>query len=570
MDFYKNLKVKTKLIGSFLFMAMIVILIGLVGREALINTNNNVKEMYNVDLQAMQKILSIKANLETINGKILLEMHEDHKNMFENAKTEINEKVEENTTYIKEYEELNISDKERQAFNKFKQGLEKYRIERESLVSYIYEGNFEGAEKKYLDIQPIQQEMTKSLNELVEINQNIAKTANENNKNTFIKAKLFIDVITIISILIAITLALSSSLSISKLLDKMINFAERLALYDFSTSLDIGTTNEFGKAANALNKVQENIRELVKNIMDDSQDISSASEELSATVEELSANAMHINEAVNEIANGMHETSATSQEVTSAVEEVDLSITQLSSKAVQGSNNANEFKEKALVVQNNSKIAIENTEKLYSEQEKKMMKAIEDGKVVDNIRDMADTISNIASQTNLLALNAAIEAARAGEAGKGFAVVAEEVRKLAEQSSLAVTGIQDTIIEVNKAFKISINTGTDILKFIHDDIQEQFDAYGEAGHQYYNDSDFVSKMSEEISSMSQNVASTIGDVSRAIQNMDTIAQNSNERVDLIKESVNENTRATNEIALAAQGQAELAQRLTEMVQKFKI
>lgn len=109
MDFYKNLKVKTKLIGSFLFMAMIVILIGGIGREALISTNNNAKEMYSINLQAMQKILSIKANLETINGKILLQMHKDHKNMFENAKTEIDEKVEENTTYIKEYEELNTS-----------------------------------------------------------------------------------------------------------------------------------------------------------------------------------------------------------------------------------------------------------------------------------------------------------------------------------------------------------------------------------------------------------------------------------------------------------------------------
>ena len=39
---------------------------------------------------------------------------------------------------------------------------------------------------------------------------------------------------------------------------------------------------------------------------------------------------------------------------------------------------------------------------------------LEEGKVVKDIKVMADTISGIATQTNLLALNAAIEAARAG------------------------------------------------------------------------------------------------------------------------------------------------------------
>lgn len=67
-----------------------------------------------------------------------------------------------------------------------------------------------------------------------------------------------------------------------------------------------------------------------------------------------------------------------------------------------------------------------------------------------SIKDISETIREIASQTNLLALNAAIQAAHAGEHGKGFTVVATEVRNLANRVETATKEVQRSIADITE------------------------------------------------------------------------------------------------------------------------
>lgn len=83
------------------------------------------------------------------------------------------------------------------------------------------------------------------------------------------------------------------------------------------------------------------------------------------------------------------------------------------------------------------------------------------------LRQMAQTIGDIAMQTRLLALNATIEAVHAGEAGHGFAVVAEEVRRLATQSGEAgekisekLAGITAAVTRTVEAAQVSVKRDT--------------------------------------------------------------------------------------------------------------
>lgn len=357
---------------------------------------------------------------------------------------------------------------------------------------------------------------------------------------------------------------------ITKPLIKIKALAQRLANFDFSSSINITGKDEFSESASALNIAQQNVSILVKDIMENSNYMNSASEKLFYMIEELNLNFRNIDLSTKQIAVQLQETSASSEEISALVQEVDASINQLMERSMEGSNNAGRSKENSKNVKTKVEDSIEEIRNLYDEKKKKILKSIEDGKVVENIKVMSNAIAGVSKQINLLALNAAIEAARAGEHGKGFAVVAEEVRKLAEQSNTLVTEIQDTISKVQEAFKnLSINSN-EVLSFINENINADFEDFENLGNQYYIDANFMSSMSEEIASMSEEINATVDEVSTSIQNMSGAAQSSFENAGIIKDAIVQVTESIKQIFTTSQNQSEFVQKLYQSTQKFKI
>lgn len=389
-------------------------------------------------------------------------------------------------------------------------------------------------------------------------------------KRDFIISTIIVSLI--ILCIVGIAVYMYVDYKISKPLIKAVSHFKLLADGDFTHEVsdkNLNRKDEIGDLTKGIVVMKHDLTTLIKKIMENSQDMSASSEELSATVEEFSSMEQSTGEGIKNIDLGIQETSAASEEISASIQEVDTSINILTSKAMDGSNNANLAKKRTEDMQNKAKGSLEEIEKLFLEKEEKILKAIDDGKIVENIKIMADTISGISEQTNLLALNAAIEAARAGEQGKGFSVVAEEVRNLAEQTTEVVESIKETIIKVQSAFRNLSDNSHDVLLFMQERVNPKFKEIVDIEKENHKDAEFVSKMSDEIAAMSEEISATMDQVSKAVESMANTAQRSSQETEGIVGNITETSKAIEEIALTAQSQAELAQNLNEMIQKFK-
>lgn len=672
MNVLNNMKTSVKLISSFMIIAVLTAIVGVLGIVYINQIDDADTRLYQnqtVPISQLQE-LSVSFQRVRVNLRDLLlaktpEETQKYVDTIEQLSSDI-DKVE------AEYEALILTQEMQTLFDEYTNSYEEFLPYVDQIKSLALAGKQEqGLTILRGDAFTVAKEIEADIDAMVAMKVEQASATSASNNAIASQASTIMIIIAIVAVLMAIGfgIIISSSIAtplglltkmakalavgdmvretsdaekdkvrlrkdeigdIGKAFDNLIDYLQNMgvaaiAIADNDLTITVTPKSAKDELGNSFAKMILGLRDAVGQVLESANAVSAASAQLASASEQsgdatrqiattiqqvamgitqqttgvtkTSSSVEQMNRAIEGVAKGAQEQANAISKASQVTSRISTSIEQVASNAQSVTRDSAEAasysRDGAKTVQE----TIAGMEAIRNKVGLSATKVEEMGVRSEEIGAIVETIEDIASQTNLLALNAAIEAARAGEQGKGFAVVADEVRKLAERSSLAtkeigalIKGIQKTVNEAVGAMKASAseveagvvraNSAGTVLGNILVAAESVFKQAEDAGNAAAKVSaaaaelveavDAVSAVIEENTAATEEMAANSSELTQSIENIASVSEENSASVEEVSASTEEVSAQVEEVSASATSLMEMAQRLSQVVARFKL
>lgn len=294
-------------------------------------------------------------------------------------------------------------------------------------------------------------------------------------------------------------------------------------------------------------------------------DTSSSIFEMSASIERVAENANIFSETAHETASSIEEMVSNIRQIAESIENLSMSAEAIASSIDEVNattrdidRSANESVELAEAVVSNATIKGMSAANAAMEGMTNIIKSVTDlsdvinglGKRTDDIGKILNVIDDVADQTNLLALNAAILASKAGEHGKGFSIVADEIKSLAERTSVSTNEIASLIKSVQDVTRSSMRMASSGIQTVEKGMGLVTDVNSALGE--------IVESSKASMEMAKAIQRATSEESLVIKQITNVVETMTTQTDTISRAIQEQSRGSKLIIEASERVKELS------------
>ncbi|WP_455555113.1 methyl-accepting chemotaxis protein [Comamonas sp.] len=520
MEWFKNLKVGSKLIGGFLIVAAIGGFIGLQGVLKAADMNSMATTLYERETLGLSHVaeanIQLLAASRSIRSAILSYDEQDRQRHLKEREERVRNVYIELDAALPMF----VSPEGRSLVQKTQQAVRAFEAETKRVETVLLQEGLDNqrtsTQMLFTSLRPLADEADSLMTKLVERKRANASELNQETDATYLDIRFLLIGTTVLGVAVGVALGLFLARDISTQLGgepaDVAKAANDIAGGDLVSEIDASRAKP-GSVVYAMSKMQAALREVVSAVRSSSDSIATGTSQISS---------------------GNADLSQRTEEQASNLEETAASMEQLASTVRANSEAANHA---AQLAQSAKEVALRGGQ--AGQKVVAVMQEIDASS--REIAEIIGVIDGIAFQTNILALNAAVEAARAGEQGRGFAVVAGEVRSLAQRSADAAKEIKNLIsgsVQKVQAGGVLVEEAGQTIAQIVERVQQ------------------VTDLITEINAATQEQTAGIAQVSDAVSQLDQVTQ--------------QNAALVEEAASAADSLNQQAQQLVKAVAIFKL